>query len=234
MPSRTATVAAQYMNSNANAISDLQNIALFGAEPAALVARSDQPFKTLAEYVEAAKAAPGKIRNGNDQPGGASFTFMALYERALGIKAHKVSYAGYAPMVTALLSGEVQTIAIAVPDVVEHHKAGKVRILGVSGNKRHFLVPDVPTFREQGFDLVIGSFRTIAGPKGIPAERLAILEKAFVDAMSDPKFIERAQARGFIVEPEGAKGAQAIMDELDSRLYPTLKEAGLVKARMRD
>ncbi len=230
----SGAVAAQYLNANANPMSDLQNIALFGTEPAALVARADQPFKTLAEYVKAAQAAPGKIRNGNDQPGGASFTFMALYERLLNVKSHKVAYGGYAPMVTALLSGEVQTVSIAIPDVAEHHKAGKVRILGVSGSKRHFMVPDVPTFREQGYDAVVGSFRTIAGPKGIPADRLAILEKAFVDAMSDPEFIARAQARGFIVEPGGAKEAQAMCDLLDSQLYPALKDAGLVKFRQRD
>ena len=230
----SGAIAAQYLSNTANAMSDLQPVALFGTEPAALVARADQPFKTVAEYVKAAQAAPGKIRNGNDQPGGASYTFMALYERSLKVKANKVSYGGYAPMVTALLSGEVQTLAIAIPDVVEHYKAGKVNILGVSGSTRHFMVPDVPTFKEQGFDTVVGSFRTIAGPKGIPADRLQTLEKAFVEAMSDPAFIARAQARGFIVEPGGVAQSQSIWDALDSQLYPALKDAGLAKFRLKD
>ena len=227
----SGAVAAQYLNPNANALDELQPIALFGDEPAALIARADAPFKTLAEFVAAAKAAPGTIRNGNDQPGGAAYTFISLYENMLGVKVQKVAYGGYAPAVTALLSGEVQTISIAVPDVAEHHKAGRLRILGVSGAQRHFLVPDVPTFKEQGFDVAVGSWRTIAGPKGIPPERLKILEKGFRDAMSDPEFIERAKARGFIVTPGGIAESQALWNGHDKALYPIMLEAGLVKTR---
>ena len=227
----SGAVAMQYLNPNANALSDLQPVILFGDEPAALIARSNASFGTLAEFVKAAKAAPGSIRNGNDQPGGAAFTFISLYESMLGVKVRKVAYAGYAPAVTALLSGEVDTISIAVPDVAEHHKAGRLRILGVSGSSRHFLVPDVPTFKEQGFDVLVGSWRTIAAPKGIPADRLARLEKGFRDAISDPAFIERAKARGFIVSPGGAAETQQLWDSHDKALYPILDQIGLVKAR---
>lgn len=227
----SGAVAAQYLNANANALSDLQPIALFGDEPAALIARSDSPFKSLKEFVDAAKAAPGTIRNGNDQPGGAAFTFISLYERLLGVKVNKVAYAGYAPAVTALLSGEVQTISIAVPDVAEHHKAGRMRILGVAGPGRHFLAPDVPTFKEQGFDALVGSWRTIAGPKGIPADRLKALEKGFLDAMNEAEFRERAKARGFLVTPGGMLESGKLWDAHDQQLYPILLESGLVKVR---
>lgn len=126
----SGAVAMQYLNPNANS-PDLQPVILFGDEPAALIARSNASFGTLAEFVKAAKAAPGSIRNGNDQPGGAAFTFISLYESMLGVKVRKVAYAGYAPAVTALLSGEVDTISIAVPDVAEHHKAGRLRSGGL-------------------------------------------------------------------------------------------------------
>lgn len=227
----SGAVAMQYLNANANALADLQPIALFGDEPAALIARADSPFKTLKEYVEAAKAAPGTIRNGNDQPGGAAFTFISLYEKMLGIRTLKVAYGGYAPAVTALLSGEVQTISIAVPDVAEYHKSGRMRILGVSGPARHFLAPDVPTFKEQGFDVNVGSWRTIAGPKGIPAERLKALEKGFLDAMNDAEFQDRAKARGFLVTPGGVAESAKLWAAHDQMLYPILNEGGLVKAR---
>jgi tripartite-type tricarboxylate transporter receptor subunit TctC len=227
----SGAVAAQYMNANANALSDLQPIAFFGEDPAALTAGASTPFKTVPDFVAAAKAAPDTIRNGNDQPGGAAFTFISLYEKQLGVKVKKVAFAGYAPAITALLSGEVQTISIAVPDVAEHHKAGKVRVLGVSGATRHFMLPDVPTFQEQGLNVLVGSWRTIAGPKGIPADRLAFLEDAFRSAMSDPEFIARAKARGFFVSPGGIKEAAQVWSDADKGLYPLLLDSGLVKVR---
>lgn len=227
----SGAVSAQYLNANANALSDLQPIALFGEEPAALIARADAPFKTLKEFVEAAKAKPGSIKNGNDQPGGAAFAFISLYEGGLKVKVQKVAYTGYAPAVNALLSGEVQTISIAVPDVAEHHKAGRLRILGVSGPSRHFMVEDVPTFKEQGFDLSVGSWRSIAGPKGIPADRIKFLEEKLIESMKDPEFMSRAKAGGFIIAPGGVKETQKIWDAHDQMLYPILLEAGLVKAR---
>jgi tripartite-type tricarboxylate transporter receptor subunit TctC len=227
----SGAISAQYLNPNANALSELQPIALFGEEPAALIARADAPFKTLKEFVEAAQAKPGSIKNGNDQPGGAAFAFISLYEGGLKMKVQKVAYAGYAPAVNALLSGEVQTISIAVPDVAEHHKSGRVRILGVSGPERHFMVEDVPTFKEQGFDLSVGSWRSIAGPKGIPADHVKILEEKLVEVMRDPDFIARAKASGFIVAPGGVTETEKLWDAHDKMLYPILLEAGLVKAR---
>jgi tripartite-type tricarboxylate transporter receptor subunit TctC len=227
----SGAISAQYLNPNANALDELQPIALFGDEPAALIARADAPFKSIKEFVEAAKAAPAMIKNGNDQPGGAAYAFISLYERMLGIKVLKVPYAGYAPAVNALLGGEVQTISIAVPDVAEHHKAGRLRILGVSGPERHFLAPDVPTFKEQGFDVDVGSWRTIAAPKGIPADRLKFLETKFVETMRDPEFIARAKVSGFLVTPGGIEASHALWQKHDTLLYPILLEAGLVKTR---
>jgi tripartite-type tricarboxylate transporter receptor subunit TctC len=227
----SGAVAAQYMNANANALSDLQPIAFFGEDPAAITANASMPYKTLGEFVAAARAAPESIRNGNDQPGGAAFTFISLYEKQLGVKVKKVNFQGYAPAITAVLSGEVQTISIAVPDVAEHHKAGKVRVLGVSGATRHFMLPDVPTFKEQGFNVLVGSWRTIAGPKGILADRLAKLEEAFRSAMADPEFIARAKARGFFVSAGGVKEAAQVWSDADKSLYPLLLDSGLVKVR---
>lgn len=227
----SGAVAAQYMNANANALSDLQPIAFFGEDPAAITANASMPYKTLGEFVAAARAAPESIRNGNDQPGGAAFTFISLYEKQLGVKVKKVNFQGYAPAITAVLSGEVQTISIAVPDVAEHHKAGNVRVLGVSGATRHFMLPDVPTFKEQGFNVLVGSWRTIAGPKGIPADRLAKLEEAFRSAMADPEFIARAKARGFFVSAGGVKEAAQVWSDADKSLYPLLLDSGLVKVR---
>ena len=229
----SGVVARQYGNPNANALSDLQPIAFFGADPNAVTANPKTGFKNADDFVKAAKASPGKIKNGNDKPGGASYIAAAVVENDLGIKLTKVPYDGYAPTVTALMAGELDTATVPVPDVIEHAKAGKLTILGVLDTHRHFLAPNVPTFKEQGYNMVIGSWRMIIGPKGIPADRLAMLEKGLLETMKDPDFVKKANAAGFAIDPKGIKDSETFLKSYDDQLYPILKDAGLVKVHAR-
>lgn len=224
-------VARQYNNPNANPLSDLIPIAFFGADPAALSARADTGFKSVKDFVRAAKAKPGSIKNGNDQPGGSSYVAIAIMEGALGVKTTRVPYKGYAPTVAALLAGEVQTATVPVPDAIEHHKAGKIRILGVASTQRHFVAPDVPTFKEQGFDVVAGSWRTIVAPKGVPADRVKVLEQKLMQTLKDPSLVKRANNAGFFVTPMGSKETWDYWMSYDKAVYPVLLSAGLVKTR---
>ncbi|MBT5456163.1 MAG: tripartite tricarboxylate transporter substrate binding protein [Rhodospirillaceae bacterium] len=224
-------VARQYNNPNANPLSDLIPIAFFGADPAALSARASTGFKSVADFVKAAKSKPGSIKNGNDQPGGSSYVAIAIMEGALGVKTTRVPYKGYAPTVAALLAGEVQTATVPVPDAIEHHKAGKIRILGVAATQRHFVAPDVKTFIEQGFNVVAGSWRTIVAPAGVPAARAKVLEAKLLQTLKDPKLVKRANNAGFFVTPLGSKETAAYWKSYDKAVYPVLLSAGLVKTR---
>lgn len=229
----TGAVFAQYNNPNANAIADFDLIAFFGDDPSLLTASAKSGIKSVAEFVAAAKAAPGKLKNGNDQPGGSSYITAALMEKKLGVRVVKVPYAGFAPTVQALLSGEIDTVTVPAPDIVQHQKSGAVRILAVAGIERHFLAPDVPTFREQGIDFVAGAWRVIAGPKGIPPDRLAHLEAKLVETMRDKEFQDKARAAGFIVQPLGRTDSIKRLTDEDNAMYPVFLEAGLVKARQK-
>jgi tripartite-type tricarboxylate transporter receptor subunit TctC len=120
-----------------------------------------------------------------------------------------------------------------VPDTIEQHKAGKLKILGVSATERHFMAPEIPTFREQGFDVVVGSWRCIVGPKGIPEGRLRFLEKNIIAALKSPDFQAKAKQSGFVVQPGDAKATYQRWRDDDAQLYPILLEAGLVKARQK-
>jgi tripartite-type tricarboxylate transporter receptor subunit TctC len=226
-------IALPYLNAQANVIDDYQPIAFFGADPNALEVSIASGIGTLKEYVERARANPGKLKNGNDAPGGSSYLAVAQYEKALDIKVTRVSYAGFAPTVVALMAGEVDSATVPIPDTIEQHKAGKLKILGVSATERHFMAPDIPTFREQGFDVVVGSWRCIMGPKGIPEERLRFLETNVIAALEDPEFQAKAKAAGFVVQPGDAKATYQIWKQDDARLYPILADAGLVKARQK-
>lgn len=224
-------VARQYNNPNANPLSDLIPIAFFGADPAALSARADTGFKSVADFVRTAKKNPGSVKNGNDQPGGSSYVAIAIMEGALGVKTTRVPYKGYAPTVAALLAGEVQTATVPVPDAIEHHKAGKIRILGVASTQRHFVAPDVRTFKEQGFNVVAGSWRTIVAPKGVPQARVKVLEANLLKTLKDPDLVKRANNAGFFVTPMGNKETADYWKTYDKAVYPVLLSAGLVKTR---
>lgn len=226
-------LARQYLVPNATLIRDLQPVVFFGVDAGALVVRADTGWNSVGDFVKAAKANPGKTKNGNDDPGGSSYLTIAVFERELGIKVTRVPYKGYAPTVAALLAGEVQSATVPVPDALEHHKSGTLRILGVSDTKRHFAAPEVPTFKEQGFDVIFGSWRTIFGPKGIPADRLKILEAKLLEAMNDKAFQDRARNAGFSVGPMGAEETAARWNKDEAMIYPILEEAGLVKFNKR-
>ncbi len=131
------------------------------------------------------------------------------------------------------MAGEVDSATVPVPDTVEQHKAGKLKILGVSATERHFLAPDIPTFREQGFDVMVGAWRCIAGPKGIPEDRLRFLETNVIAALKDPEFANKAKQAGFVVAPADAKATYERWKADDAELYPILLDAGLVKARQK-
>ena len=229
----TGAVFAQYNNPNANALDEMQPIVFFGDDPSAITINPKLGFKNVAELVAYAKANPGKLKNGNDQPGGSSHVAAAMFERGLGIRLTKVPYAGFAPTVQALLSGEIDMASVALPDVIEHHSGGKLRILGVASDKRHFKAPDVPTLREQGFPIVSGLWRVIAAPKGLPADRLKALEAKFLETLSDKEFQEKARAAGFLVTPMGAADTKKRWDEDDRAMYPVFLESGLVKTRQK-
>ena len=227
----TGFFSQQYNTANAVSIDDFTFFGWVGVDASAITANSKTGWKTLADFIAAAKEKPGSVRNGNDQPGGTSFLGAALMERAFGIKLLRIPYAGDAPNVQGLLSGEVETSTAALTNMIDHHKAGNVRILAISGETRDGKLPDVPTFKELGFDITAGTMRAMVVARKTPVDRVAVLEKAFLAAMNDPKLIERAMSLSFGIAPAGQTDAMRMVKDLDDKLYPILLEADMVKFR---
>ena len=226
-------IARNYINPNATPLADIDPLVFFGPDPGALEVRADTGIKSVAEYLDKLKAEPGSILNGNDAPGGSSYVVAALFEKTFDAKMTKVPYQGYAPTVAAILSGEVQSATLPVHQLADQHKAGEVVILGVAAEDRHFLTPDVPTFKEQGFDFVAGDWRALFLPNGTPDDVRAFLEKLFLDTMSDPAFKDAAKAAGFLVTPMNSAETKARIMAYDEAVYPVLLDAGLVETRQK-
>lgn len=229
----SSVVAQQYINPNAPALDTLAPVTFFGPDPGALEVRADTGIETLDDYVKALKENPGSLKNGNDAPGGWSYVVAALIEAATDTKMTKVPYQGYSPTVAAIMSGEIQTATLPVPQLIDQAKAGDINILAVTADERHFMAPDVPTFKEAGYDLVAGDWRAIFAPAGVPEDRMAKLEEIFTATLSDPEFQEAAQTAGFVIQPKSAADTAAYIADFDESYYSVLDDAGLVKANKR-
>ncbi len=217
-----------FMNPNAPSLDALQPLAFVSSEPGALQIRADAGIDTLDEYIAALREEPGSIIHGNDAMGGNTFVFASRVENFFGIEMTRVPYGGHAPNTAALISGEIQSATLPVPQIAQHHESGAIKVLGVMGEERHFMLPDVPTFKEQGHDLVSGDYYMLFMPKNVPAEVAEKLEAAFLAAMEDERFQQRARQVGLEILPAGMEGASAALDEQVETIYPILLEYGLV------
>lgn len=192
---------------------DFLPVARLNAEPSAVTVKADAPWKTLGEYLDHAKANPGKVRVGNSGTGAIWHLATEALADKLGLRFNNIPYEGAAPAVTALLGGHIEAVAVSPAEVSAQVQAGQMRILGVMAEQRLEAFPDVPTFRESGTDLAIGTWRGIFVPKRTPADVVETLrrvarataeEQAFRDTLKKlnltwayldgPQFAEQVQA----------------------------------------
>jgi len=170
-------------------ISDFVPIALVTADPTVLVVRGDSPYKTVQDFVAAAKANPGKINFSSSGVYGTLHVAMEMFANAAGIKLFHVPYQGGGPAVRALLSGEVQALASGPAAAVGQIQAGKMRALAGWGAKRLELMPELPTFTELGYqDVEFYIWSGVVAPAAIPAAAQHKLRAAVRAAVADPLF----------------------------------------------
>ena len=187
--------------------------------PYLLVSLGSQPWKNFKEYIVAAKKSKGKIKHGSTGTYGLSHTMMLKIAYDTKTKLPHVPFRGGGPAMKAMLGGHVQTAGAnpATGGVLSNYKSGKIRILGVAAAKRFPLFPDVPTFREQGVDLLLSSKRIIMVPAGTPKDRIDILTKALLKMAKDKTFKRLLRKMGVKAEPVvGEKLLKEVRAEYES------------------
>ncbi|MDE0331049.1 MAG: tripartite tricarboxylate transporter substrate binding protein [Nitrospinae bacterium] len=187
--------------------------------PYMLATLGNQPWKNFKEYIAAAKKSKGKIKHGSTGTYGLSHTMMLKIAYDTKTKLPHVPFRGGGPAMKAMLGGHVQTAGAnpATGGVLSNYKSGKIRILGVAAAKRFPLFPDVPTFREQGVDLLLSSKRIIMAPAGTPKDRIDILEKALLKMAKDKTFKRLLRKMGVKAEPVvGEKLLKEVRAEYES------------------
>jgi tripartite-type tricarboxylate transporter receptor subunit TctC len=171
-------------------ISDFMPIALVTADPTVLVVRADSPYRTVQDFVAAAKANPGKINYSSSGIFGTLHVAMEMFAGAAGIQLFHVPYQGGGPAVTALLGGQVQALASGPAAAVGQIQGGKMRALAGWGAKRLDLMPDLPTFKELGYqDVEFYIWSAVVAPAAIPANVQHVLRAAVRAAVADPQFV---------------------------------------------
>lgn len=162
---------------------DITPLSFVGNEPAALAVRADSPYKTLKDFVEQLKKDPSSLAISVGSTRGAINHFtVALLAKSAGIDPKQLKilvFGGGAESVTNLLGGHIDAMMQAVNNAIPHHKAGKMRILGLSTPARSPGLPDAPTFREQGYDVVMEGWTIFVGPKGLTPAQVAYWEGVF-------------------------------------------------------
>jgi tripartite-type tricarboxylate transporter receptor subunit TctC len=172
-----------------------------------LVVGQSVPAKNAAELVAMAKKDPEKLTYSSSGVGGNNHLAGALFADAAGIKMTHVPYKGTGPAVADVISGQITMNFSSLPPAVSQIKGGNLKALAVTGDKRVKSLPDVPTLKEQGIDVVVTSWQGLFAPAKTPDAILDKIEKAAKEAMKNPKW-EEALARDGLEQPPDRTRAQ--------------------------
>jgi tripartite-type tricarboxylate transporter receptor subunit TctC len=224
-----ALAPAFYPNLAYDPQKDFEPIGLTAEYPELLVARKDFPANNLREFVAYAKANPEKLNVGHAGLGSVSYIGCLLLHAAIGIKPTMIPFTGTAPVLNAMLSGQIDYECDPVLGTLSQIQAGNVKALAIAAKKRSPLLPDVPTSHEQGLpEFDIAPFYAVFVPTGTPQ---AIIDK-LVDALSKglnedavKKRLAELGAESVEQDRRGPKALAELVKSESARLLPILKAA---------
>jgi tripartite-type tricarboxylate transporter receptor subunit TctC len=204
---------------------DLAPVYWYHYTPDVLVVPEASPFKTFADFLKAAQADAAKLNIGGSALNSANHAAHERLNAAFKIKTTYVPYKGTADVANAVLGSQID--GAMTYTVFAINNKGKTRALAVAMDKRHPLLPDVPTFKELGVDWVDGAMRGIAVPKGTPAETKKKLSDLFAALNADPEMKELAAKSGFELINVGVEQMDAFMKDRAKVYGETAKMMGL-------
>jgi tripartite-type tricarboxylate transporter receptor subunit TctC len=197
--------------------------------PGCLVAHPTLPAKNVKELIAYMKANPGKLNYGAPAPSSANNLEMVMFLNATGTNAVQIAYKGGAgPAMIGLLGNEVQMMFVTFSSAVNFAKQNRVRMLGVISPQRNPALPEIPTMREQGLDMVVGSWQGLFAPKGTPQPVVNKLYKAGIEMMKDPLVIKRMTEGGVtIVTSKSPADFVAFVKKETERFGKVIKDANI-------
>lgn len=207
-------------------ISDMVFVANVITDPGVLVVRTESPYKTVADFVKAMQEKPGKVSVGVSSAPGDDWFAIHMLQGAAKAEANIVPFSGDGPSWQAALAGHVDASANNLSIVYPQVKGGKLRALAIMADKRSPFLPDVPTFKELGYDFTSGSSRGFAMPRETPKPIVSAFAGAVKQVMNSQEFKANAEKTAFPSDYQGPEEYAAYIKKLDSIYRPLWDKYG--------
>lgn len=194
-----------------------------------LTVRDDAPWKTVQEFVNAAKANPGKFRVGTPGEGTGSHLSLEQLAAAASFKFTHVPFSGWGESSPALLGGHVDAVVAQPGEVKPLVEGKKLRTLVVFQQKRHEAFPGTPTAKELGWDAGLGTWFVLTAPKGTPPAVVQYLHDAAKASMEEPTFVNLMKTRAVDLDYKNGDKARADLWEEYKKYGDILRRLGMIK-----
>ena len=206
---------------------DITGVYMFHYTPDAIVVKQDSPFKTLQDLIDFARENPKRLTLSGSGKASANHLAQITFDRLAGIQSTYVAFKGTGKAVAALLGGQVMAEWGYTSVGAKHGE--KVRLLAVAMDERHPSFPDVPTFKELGFELTGGAYRGIAVPKNAPEDIRRKLSDMIKYINRDPEFRKKMENDGMALLDVDYAAMEAFMKERIAFYTDAAKSAGLIR-----
>jgi tripartite-type tricarboxylate transporter receptor subunit TctC len=209
-------------------LKDFAPVSLVATVEWGLIAGNQTPYKSAADLIAAAKAAPGKIDYSSGGPGSPQHLAMAMFASAAGISLTHVPYKGATQAATDIAAGQIPVGFQGLGTVASLVRGGNLKLIGVTTEKRLPQFPDVPTVSESGLPgFFFNSWFTILAPAGTPKEIVARLNAEVLNAVADPEVRAKLENLGFTVRGSSAEELGVLTREQLAKYARVMKEMGI-------
>ena len=211
------------------ALNSLRPIARFTADPTVLAVRADAPWKTVKDFVDDAKKRPGAINYGSSGNYGTMHVPMEILAQNAGVKMTHIPFTGAGPAVVALLGGQIDAVSSGPATVLQHVKAGKLRVLAHWGNGRLEALPDVPALKDAGYDAEYAQWSGLFIPAATPEPVAQRLRAAARAAAQDAKVRQVILSAGSPVLYQDTPDFEKYVQADAKRMAEVVKKIGKVE-----
>jgi putative tricarboxylic transport membrane protein len=208
-------------------LKDLTPVARLVLEPAVIAVKADAPYKSLPDFIAAAKKSPGQLKQSGGSVTSRDNVVRQLLQKNTGAQWAFISFPGGGERIAALLGGHVNMMVIEPAEAGEHIRAGNMRVLAQVSDKRLSAFPNVPTLKEAGFDVPsVPQVRGVVAPPAIPKENVAYWEGVFQKLTQTESWKKFLADNQFEDGYQGAAELAKFYDEFTDRMRGILQEAG--------
>lgn len=220
-----------YGTSKYNYPTALEPLAQISSTPVIMVVQADQPWQSSSDLIKYAKEHPGELKLGHSGIGSIPHVVGETFSKSANITLNQVPFRSAAEAVTALLGGHIQIVFINPGTVKEYVKSGMLKTLAVA-DLNHLVDPvfaNVPTFKEQGFEIFYGNQFGVVAPKDMPSDTKAKLVEGLKAMVTDPEFKKDIEAMGLQYQYLDAKQAQEQWIYENKKLTNAVHESGIIE-----